>query len=413
MQLLSKISSFSTNQYTIILIGFLFLIGSHLFDYYPWIFIILAIFIIDFKHIQKWETTLLLGFIISVATTWYFLDNNILFNSRLLGQFTLIFVMYMVGLSVPINQTNTTIPIGKAFFYFLFIFFIGYMFSILYSYIFIEQNNPLTPLGMHTCFQNEYKQAHVNGGLLVSTILTYYLTFMVILLPFILLYFKTFKQNGFTYLELIFLLGLSLFSIFLAAQMGRRTAIVLLIVILCYLFLYKLIKHWKQLNLKVIFLIIILSITLMGVGSYFLEDTSAIQRLISRGFHDRRFGLWIKGIQVMLDYPFGGGYDIILSNFSKLAHNTWIDIGKDLGIIPFIFFLLLSLVFIYHVLCISFNKTINIFIKHTIVIISITLFTILMIEPVFNSDKTFFSYTMFFLGVVITVNNKYKTVENV
>ena len=413
MQLLSKISSFSNNQYTMILIGFLFLIGSHLFDYYPWIFIIIALFIINFKHVKKWETILLLGFILSVAITWYFLDHSILFNTRLLGQFALMFVMYMVGLNVPINQTNMTVPIGKALFYFLFIFFIGYIFSLIYSYIFIEQNNPLTSLGMHVCFQNEYKQTHVNGGLLVSTILTYYLTFMVTLLPFILLYFKTFKKNGFTYLELLLLSGLSLFSIFLAAEMGRRTTIVLLIVILCYLFLYKLIEHGKQLNLKMIFLLIVLLTTLTGIAYYFLEDTAMIQRLMHRGFNDRRFGFWIQGIQVMFDYPFGGGYNVVLSNYTNLAHNTWIDIGKDLGLIPFILFLLLSLVFIYHVVRILFNKTINIFIKHTIMIISITLFTILMIEPVLNSDKTFFTYTMFLFGVVIAVNNRYKSVKTV
>lgn len=413
MQLLSKISSFSTSQYTMILIGFLFLIGSHLFDYYPWIFIMVAILIIDFKHVQQWETILLLGFIISVAITWYFLDNSIIFNTRLLGQFTLIFIMYMVGLSVPVNQTKMTIPIGKSFFYFLFIFFIGYMFSVIYSYLFIVQDNPLSELGMYVCFQNEYKKALINGGKLISTILTYYLTFIAILLPFILVYFRNFRKYGFSIISLIFLSCISIFSIYLTSEMGRRTTMVLIILILSYLFISKIIEQRKKINLKIIFLTLMVLLLISGVGYYFLEDTAVVNRLISTGFKDRRFGLWIKGIQVMFDYPFGGGYDIVLSNFSKLAHNTWIDIGKDLGVIPFILFLLLSLVFMYHLLCILFNKTINIFIKHTIVIISIILFTILMIEPVLNSDKTFFAYTMFLLGVVITVNNKNKTVATV
>jgi len=409
MQLLSKTLSLSTNQYSIMLMGFLFLIGSHLFDYYPWIFIIISLMIVDFKHAKRWETLLLFGFIISSIVTWYFLDPNIVFNSRLLGQFALIFIMYIVGLNIPITQNTTTVNIGKVFFYFLFIFFIGYMISIIYSYIFIIQDNPLSFLGMHVCFQNEYKRTQINGGLLISTIITYYLTFMANILPFILFYFKDFQKNGFHYLELLFLSGLSFFSIYLAAQMGRRTTIVLIIVILGYLSLSKIIEHRKQINFKIIFLITTLFAIIIGAGYYFLENTSVIHRLMYRGLHDQRFGFWVQGIQVMLDYPFGGGYDIVLSNFTKLAHNTWIDMGKDLGVIPFIFFLLLSLVFIYNIIRILFDKKINIFIKHTVMIISITLFTILMIEPVFNSDKTFFTYIMFLLGVVITLNNSDKS----
>jgi len=406
MRLLSKISYFSINQYFIILVGFLLLVGSHLLDYYPWILVTIAIFIIDFKHMKQWETILLLLFILSVAITWYFLDHNILYNTRLLGQFALMFVMYMIGLNIPVNQTNITVSTGKAFFYFLFIFFIGYTFSLIYSYFFIEQNNPLTPLGMHVCFQNEYKRTNVNGGLLVSTILTYYITFIAVLLPFVLMYFKTFKKNGFSYLELMLLLGLSLFSIFLVSEMGRRTTIVLFITIFIYLFFYKLIENRKQLNLKIFVLSIVLFIGLTTIAYYFLQDTSMMERLTRRGFHDRRYGFWIQGIYIMLDYPFGGGHDVVMSNFTKLAHNTWIGIGKDLGIVPFVLFLCLSFVFIYHIIRILLNKTISVFVKHIIMITSMVLFTILMIESVFNSDKTFFTYTLFLLGVVIALNNK-------
>jgi len=407
MQLLSKISYFSTNQYFIMILGLLLLIGSHLLDYYPWILIAVAIFIIDFTYVKKWETIVLLLFIFSVAIIWYLLDHSILYNVRLLGHFTLMFVMYVIGLSIPINQTNlTVVSSNKAIFYFLFIFFIGYIFSLIYSYSFIEQHNPLNYLGMHVCFQNEYKQTQVNGGLLISTILTYYLTFVVVLLPFILMYFKTFKKNGFSSFELILLLGLSLFSIFLVAEMGRRTTIVLFIAIFFYLLFYKFTENRKKLNLKIFISSIVLIVALAAVAYYFLQDTSMIERLARRGFHDRRYGFWIQGMHIMLDYPFGGGHDVVMSNFTKLAHNTWIGIGKDLGIIPFILFVCLSFVFIYHIIRILLNKTMSVFVKHTVMIISIVLFTILMIESVLNSDKTFFTYIFFLLGAVVAINNK-------
>ena len=413
MRLLSKISYFSTNQYFIMLLGLLLLIGSHLLDYYPWILIAVAIFIIDFRYVKKWETILLLLFISSVVITWYLLDHSILYNTRLLGHFTLIFVMYVIGLNMPINQTNLTVPSSRAIFYFLFIFFIGYIFSLIYSYSFIEQHNPLNYLGMHVCFQNEYNRTQVNGGLLISTILTYYLTFIAVLLPFILMYFKTFKKNGFHSIELILLLALSLFSIFLVAEMGRRTTIVLFVAIFIYLFFYKLIENRKELNLKIFVSSIVLIVGLAAVAYYFLQDTSMIERLARRGFHDRRYGFWIQGMHIMLDYPFGGGHDVVMSNYTKLAHNTWIGIGKDLGIIPFILFVCLSFVFIYHIIRILLNKTISVFVKHIVMIISIVLFTILMIESVLNSDKTFFTYILFLLGVVIAINNQEDTVVQI
>jgi len=413
MRLLSKISYFSTNQYFIMLLGLLLLIGSHLLDYYPWILIAVAIFIIDFRYVKKWETILLLLFISSVVITWYLLDHSILYNTRLLGHFTLIFVMYVIGLNMPINQTNLTVPSSRAIFYFLFIFFIGYIFSLIYSYSFIEQHNPLNYLGMHVCFQNEYNRTQVNGGLLISTILTYYLTFIAVLLPFILMYFKTFKKNGFHSIELILLLALSLFSIFLVAEMGRRTTIVLFVAIFIYLFFYKLIENRKELNLKIFVSSIVLIVGLAAVAYYFLQDTSMIEKLARRGFHDRRYGFWIQGMHIMLDYPFGGGHDVVMSNYTKLAHNTWIGIGKDLGIIPFILFVCLSFVFIYHIIRILLNKTISVFVKHIVMIISIVLFTILMIESVLNSDKTFFTYILFLLGVVIAINNQEDTVVQI
>ena len=411
IQSLLKLSSFitSSRQYFTILIVFLFLMGTHMLDYYPWVFIFIGIFLVTWKDIPKWETLLLIGFILSVFITWYFLDPSILFHHvRLLGQFTLLFMMYMIGLSFSSTQKNNIRSMEKNFFYFLFIFFIGYMFSIIYSYLFIMQDYPLTKLGMYVCFQNEYKQAHINGGKLISTILTYYLTFMAILLPFILLYFKTFKKYGFSTISLMFLSGISIFSIYLTSEMGRRTTIVLLIVISCYLFIAKIVESWKIINTKILFLFLFGLIFVAGVGYYFLADSPVIHRLASSGLNASRYGYWLKGIYVMNDYPFGGGYNVYISSGMKLAHNTWIDIGKDLGVIPFILFVLLLGVFVYYIVRILFNKEISIFIKHTVMILSITLFTILMIEPVFNSDKTFFSYSMFLLGALITLNNKEK-----
>ena len=396
----------SATQYIISLSIFLFLLGSHLFDYYPWVFVIMAVIIVDWRQAKKWESALVIALIFSMYVTWYFIDPNILHHTLFLGQGALVFMVYLLALSsVQAILKSKTLSIEKILFYLIFIFFIGYMFSLVYSYLFLEADNPVTREGMYVCFQNEYKRIHMNGGNLISTIIAYYLSFMVIALPLILFHFKSFKKQGFYSMELISLITLSLFALFLALQMQRRTVILLLLMSSSYFTLYKLWQYAKGMDIKKIWGVIIFFVCLAGLSYYFLQDTAIMKRLITEGLHDRRFGWWVQGIQAMLDYPFGGGYDVIVGQTTKLAHNTWIDIGKDFGIIPFIVFILLSFTFLYRLSHLLLFKNISLLTKHMIVIVTASLFIIFMIEPIFNSDKTFFIYYIYLFGLLVALDH--------
>ena len=131
-----------------------------------------------------------------------------------------------------------------------------------------------------------------------------------------------------------------------------------------------------------------------------LEDVPIIQRLSDKGLNDHRFSWWSDALNVMLEYPFGGGNGIYIAPHIRLAHNTWIDMGKDLGVIPFILFLFITLLHIYYLFYIFFSKRVELLLKYQLILISIGIFPIMMIEPIFNSDKTFFAYIFFYFGIL-------------
>ena len=280
-------------------------------------------------------------------------------------------------------------------------FFIAYVLLLLYSYIVLPLDNPLTREGMYVCFQNEYKRLNVNDGNLISTIIAYYLTFTVIILPFILFYFKEFRERKFSYFELLFLLGIASFALYLSTEMGRRTVLLLLLLTFLYLGVSVIANKFKARNYYYILFVVIILILFAAIAYYLFADTMAGKRLISSAImQDRRFQFWLPGLQAMIDYPFGGGNSVYVAQDMKLAHNTWIDIGKDFGIIPFVAAIVFFLVHLFHLIRIMLNKTLDSFIKHIFVIFFMCFFAILMIEPVFTSDKTFFFYIIFYLGLL-------------
>ena len=425
-----KLSSESDN---ILLLLFLCLLGSHFLDYHLYVFIAFALFLIKWRTIYTMNALLVSFFILSVYITWIFLDFRIIYQFRLIQEVLfpgiLILLMYFLGLGIKIKQEGILFISDRRMFYLLFIFVISYTFFILWSYLAIPQDNPLTGLGMYVCFPNPYQRANINGGHLISTILTYYLTLMTFILPIIIFYFQKLKKKGFYTIELLLLLGLSFFVLYISAIMGRRTVFVLFALVFLFLF-FTYVVNYRNIK-KVLFLLTLMAILFYGIKTYInqqenipevkamlvtdnfiipivqypkqslnIEDSVIFNKLTHKGLKDERFSWWQKSFSVMLDHPFGGGYDEYLAPGIKLTHNVWLDMGKDLGILPFILFLLVTLVHIYYLIQIFFSGQIENLLKYQLVIIGMGIFPIMLIEPVFNSDKTFFAYIFFYFGIL-------------
>jgi len=57
----------------------------------------------------------------------------------------------------------------------------------------------------------------------------------------------------------------------------------------------------------------------------------------------------------------------------------------------------------YYLIRIFFSKHIENILKYQLLMLGMGIFAIMLIEPVFNSDKTFFAYIFFYLGILAKV----------
>ena len=424
------------NKYTSLLLLFLCLLGSHFLDYHLYFFIAFGLFLIDWRYVRNKNVLFVLAFILSVYISWAFLDFRIIYQLDLVKQVLLpgmlILLMYVIGFSTKIKREGVLLVSDKRMFYILFIFVISYTFFVLWSYFFIPQDNPITSLGMYVCFPNPYLNANINGGRLISTILTYYLTLMTFTLPLILFYFGKFKKQGFYTIELLLLMALSLFVLYISAIMGRRIVFILFVLMFVFIF-FTYFMNYKNIKRGLVFLSVIIAIfyvtqayvkyienipeqkaiiitedLIIPIVEYpkslfNVKNIPLFSILAKKGFKDSRFSWWKKSFSIMISHPFGGGHDEYVAPGMKLTHNVWLDMGKDLGILPFILLLMLTMVHGYYLIRIFFSKHIENILKYQLLMLGMGIFAIMLIEPVFNSDKTFFAYIFFYLGILARV----------
>ena len=412
MYILQKIISWKTHLFLVTL--FLTILGSHLFDDKIYLFVIASIFLIDWKNIFSKESLLVAVFILSIYIIWFSLDNNILFKIdaaiKTISQLLLLFFAYLLGKSIRLDVKNSSHEVIRYSFYLLFSFFIAYSFMILYSYFTIKQDTPLTWQGLFVNFPNEYQRLHVNGGRLISTIIAYYLTISSLIFAYLVIFFdKLQAARVFSLVEFFLLIFISIFSLYIASLMGRRVTIVLFIAIFVTLLIIRLI-FISAAKERMVILLLLVVLTLLFYylfGDILKEKFSYIyHRLTHQGLRAKRFTFWTPALKIMLEHPFGGGHNFYVAPGMKLAHNTWIDIGKDFGIFPFLLFFAVSALHLYYAIKIFFSSLIANFIKYQILIILCGLITMLMIEPIFTSDKTLFAYILFIFGFIAKVRQR-------
>lgn len=384
------------------------LLGSHMLDNRIYLFAIAAFFLVEWKNIDIKKSLLVILYIVAIYIIWVLLDKDVLFKAdvaiKIISELSLIIGLYLLGVSIDIRNIVSDSKGIKIFFYLLFFFFIAYSLLILYSYYAIAQDHPLTWKGLFVCFPNSYQETGVNGGRLISTIIAYYLTVVAALFAYATIYFDKLKSRKiFNYYEAIFIILLALFSLYIATLLGRRTTIVLFIAVFVILFLLRLIfdSSNKERAIITITLLALFFLIYLLFGETIRETFSYMyNRLTRQGLSAARFSFWIPGLQAMLDYPFGGGHGVFVSHNMKLAHNTWIDIGKDFGIIPFVLFLLFTAVHLYYFVKVLLCSKLERLIKLQLLVVMMTTLPVLMIEPVFTSDKTYFAYVMFYFGII-------------
>lgn len=411
--LLKRLHLYSEDRiYIAAVLIFLVALGSHILDDRAYIFVLFSLLLVDWRNLQYKTILLPVAFLVSVLIAWIAIDHRVFtqfnFGMNVISRLILIGLMYLLGYSIVsyLYRTKKDDDI-YLWFYVLSVFFITYTGMILISYFYLKQDNPLNTYGMHVIFPNEYKRLNVNNGRLISTIIAYYLAIMIALFTFVVIFIDKLKKKLFSIWELILFIGIGLSALYFSVEMGRRVTIVVLLLNLLLLIFVRAREKFNSVN-KAAVLLGVFALILFYI--YTFGHPSESNYSISRLWHlnpldDQRFTWWATGIKAMLDFPLGGGHGVMVAHNTKLAHNTWIDIGKDFGVIPFSLFLLLTIQSIYFLIKIALFSKMDIFKKVLLIITPMSAFPILMIEPVFTSDKTFIAYLFFYMGIVSKVYN--------
>lgn len=224
-------------------------------------------------------------------------------------------------------------------------------------------------------------------------------TFVVMILSLIFYYIFCEKK----YIKKIILIICSTLSIMFLTLIGTRTPlIIMLIVFFLEFILYMILNNKIKKHIKLIFGIIILII--IGFYAYdkniyniknYIEESNLYLRLGEKDIKSSdtmRFETQLLAIKSLINNPFGTKDKI--GNL-QYAHNMWFDIGKDVGIIPFMFLLIYTLNSIISILKIIKNKE---YTKNYKIFISSIYLGILIsfcIEPILQGIPYYFGiYTL-------------------
>lgn len=206
-------------------------------------------------------------------------------------------------------------------------------------------------------------------------------------------------------------------------QIGTRTTIIISIVTNLIIILKYLIEERKRLTSKIKLLVILTIAITIGYSLYALNfanikthinNSNLYQRIIymdtenSNSDHARAEAQ-LLGLKSIIEKPLGNNDKI--GNL-KYAHNMWLDVGKEVGIIPFIILIMFSIYSIYQLHRYNKNKktTINNKLYVTSIFIGMTLNMIS--EPIIQGVPLFFIMFVLILGL-IDYNNKCDTQNNI
>ncbi len=412
----------SGEMYLVSVTIFFFILGSQVLVNHWVPFILFALLIIDWKRFFTRETLLLVLFLFSLVASHIYIYTHygVLGNEdspvQIFIELFMILSVYLLGLSLRGANPEGRYDDRKLF-YLLTSFFVAYTLVVIYSYFaFPIENSTVGIYGMHLYYTaiESAKHIHHQNRLLAPTIVAYSLTMMAILIPFILFNVKKSKAIGFKTIEILLLTLIAFTALYFTFMMGRRITIALLLVLAFFFILMMFIQAQKKEKIRIaiasVFFMAIVAITLY----YFRDSISLFERIAREGIGDSsRFLLWSQGWDTMLEYPWGGGgFKISYALNGRThyyAHDAWLDIGKRFGVIPLLLMVLFWLMHVPYLVKIIRGKRISNYMKILISIIALGIFANWFVEPVPLVHRSYFFYTMFFLGFLKSFSDSQNT----
>ena len=131
------------------------------------------------------------------------------------------------------------------------------------------------------------------------------------------------------------------------------------------------------------------------------EGTMLFQRMATTNLqNDSRIDSWGTVLSGLFKYPLGGKGPDLRAGY---AHNLWLDVGYEGGLIPFILLLSFTIVSLYAVY--RFLKTDHpVYFKGITISLLTALGIIFFLEPVLQGITVLFMFYCFLVGVIFKVN---------
>lgn len=111
-------------------------------------------------------------------------------------------------------------------------------------------------------------------------------------------------------------------------------------------------------------------------------------------------------LKLLPQYPFGG------VPYASYAHNLWVDIAKEAGVIPFVLYILFFICIIKTTMLFYGNKNVDYSYKVFFVPIVITFFLVFFTEPIMEGMPIIFSLFCFVVGGLTGFNKASKYEKN-
>lgn len=228
----------------------------------------------------------------------------------------------------------------------------------------------------------------------------YFLIMMAVSLVFWVIYLKENKLSIVGLLLSVMAVGISLYGLGRMSTCAMVVSFVMVVVLYVFENKYKISikKSIKTISMSLIaFLILLLDkgrvyglVTLRDWG----EDGGILNNI--------RFKLWQEGLKLMMQHPLGSS-DILLEPYEGrvegYAHNTWIDIGRTGGVIPFVLMVIFTVIVCIRLVQIwKKEKCVE---KYALIAVFIGMTLYCMFEPVLNANPYFFCGEVFLSGMVM------------
>lgn len=191
-------------------------------------------------------------------------------------------------------------------------------------------------------------------------------------------------------------------SLYITFILANRTGLLILLLTFISTFFFsekgstRKVKNLLSVFSVFIFGYILFSINFLSLKDKWLSSSLGKRTNASLSLGDPRLEAWKKSFIGLFDNPTGGRKTDLTLNY---AHNLWLDVGYDAGIIPFILLVLFSVIGIFSV--IKFLKCKNPYILNALVVSSFTAILVTcFMEPILQGWFYYFTIFCLYLGII-------------